>query len=215
MKIAISLSGHLRSFENCFSNLENRILNHNNCDIYMQTYESPEIEKAISLYKPKSIIVENEDTVEDQVRSEESGPMIFHPWWNPRWPRSWRMFRNIQKSFSLIPSNQYDFVVRCRYDIEFEISLIFSMYSSDVYNIPCGGDSLGGITDCFAFSSYENMKWYSDVYSNMKKYKLEVGEHPETVLRHHLSQNPNNTGISRFKNTIYSSSRGNKFAHCD
>ncbi len=49
MKTAIILSGQLRNFEQCYPSLKAHILDHNECDIYLQTYITEEYNKGVIL----------------------------------------------------------------------------------------------------------------------------------------------------------------------
>lgn len=197
MKTAILLSGKLRDFKNCYPSLRHHILDRNDCDLFLQAYaEEPEIDDAICLYKPRCSIIEKEDLVSKSFVSSYSacdGRMSSCPW----------QWRNWKAAFSLVPSQVYDCVVRCRYDLKFDSPLDFSKFDMNEMNIPMGADWLGGICDVFAFSSYKNMMWYMTMTDLVDAYIPKIGCHPETVLKHHLNNNPMGFPINRYKHNVY------------
>lgn len=186
MKVAVVLSGELRTFDECYPSMREHILDRNDCDIFMQVMESDRVGDAVGMYKPKAFCVESSDVVEKEiskVRFEQRNT----PW----------MWRNIARGFSLVPHGQYDCVIRARYDLKYVQSLDLSGYSMLNYNIPMGGDCEGGVFDMFAFSSYDNMAWYCGLHHSLDEYigKMGCRAHPETLLRFHLSKK--NTPMDR------------------
>ena len=177
--VALILSGQLRNFEECFPSLEEHILNHNDCHIYMHTYldtDPEELQRAIELYKPHKLLLERAE--KDFEVCQTCGP--------EREPMHW-MWRNVQAAFRLIPPN-YDCIVKARYDLSYTQPIIFADYDISVINIPEGANFLGGIGDLFAFSTPANMEYYCGMIDKIEQYVEEDGIecHPETLLKHHL-----------------------------
>jgi hypothetical protein len=183
MKIAVILSGKHRHFIDCYPSFKDNILHNNNCDVFMQIYESDDCDEAIRLYSPKKFALEN---MED-VRTEIKQSLDLEGWEGLGWPRSGfpYQWRNVRRAFNLIPEhNEYDMVLRVRYDIKYIHPINFSDYDSQLLNIPKNGDWLGGINDMIALSSYENMKVYCNLYPYI--HQISLDENPELMLRRYL-----------------------------
>lgn len=191
------MSGKLRFVEKCFSSVRDNILEFNDCDVYMQTYsDSNGLETAINLYKPKTVLVESEESVARDMK--------------PAYPNCYdRMqtvpfqWRNLKTVFSMLKSGDYDCVIRSRYDIKFSHPLKLNEFDINNMNIPMGADYLGGIFDMFAFSSFENMRWYMSIFDHMDSYHDTIGCHPETMMRHHLTSSPTKFTINRFDYPVF------------
>lgn len=194
MKIAIYISGELRTFRNCFDSLKLNILDHNNCDVFMQLYKDDAVKEALKLYKPKKVVIIDRihplknisNTCVQQKMPETSVESLYRQW------------NNIKKSFDLI-DYKYDCVVKLRYDNKYTKPIIFSNFDMDFLNVPSGGDWRGGLFDMFAFGSYEIMKTYSNLIEKINLYcKQGIPLHSEILNKF----NNLNTPINRFEYPI-------------
>jgi len=181
---AIIISGYLRDFVKYFPSFKECILDHNNCHIYMQIYASEldRIQKAVQLYKPQRILVE--EPIKD---------FVFEGEWNTYTNREgyyWQC-KNLKTAFGLVP-DYYPCVVRTRYDLKYTSPIKFLSFNLHHIHIPAHRIGLygyqgNGITDVFAFSSYENMRYYTSLYDYINHYvKQGVECTPEVLLMHHL-----------------------------
>lgn len=195
MKTAICISGELRSYKNCFSSLEKNILQHNNCDIFMHLFEDEYTKNVLDLYNPKKVIITDRNDFSFFISKnclankppETKLQSIYNQW------------DNIKKSFELIDNN-YECVVKLRYDIKYKKPIILSDFDMNKLNVPKGGDFLGGLFDMFAFGSYDIMKVYCGLIDKIN-FLCDQGIlcHPETLNKH----NTKNLSINRFDYPIY------------
>lgn len=192
MKIAIILSGQLRNFDECYASFKTNILDHNVCDIYLQTYISEDYGRAIQLYQPFKTILEQPDqdfTVAELCKCSIHNGANGSMYW---------MHKNNKSVFSIVKKNWYDCVVRTRYDVTYSAPIEFNKFDMDNINIPAGGNWLGGINDLFVFSSYDNMSKYCNLIDYINEYVNNgVMCHAETLLKYHLVSNSLN--INRFE----------------
>lgn len=181
MKVAICISGEPRFFKEGYISLKKNILDHNDCDIFLQTYEGPDTEEIINTYKPVNTVIDKR--IKD-----------FHITFFSKFNRApetnvenmfW-MFRNIKKSIELVGSD-YDLIIRTRSDLIYQKPLILSRLDAKIVHIPSGGDWRKGIFDMFAISNVDNMRHYANVFDKLNSYiRLGVKAHPETLLKYHL-----------------------------
>lgn len=195
MAIAIIISGQLRDFSDCYPSLQDNILDHNDFHIYLHTYADTPPDKlalAMELYRPHRLLVEKPikrfslcDGCSNQTPDRES------MYWQ---------YLNWKTVFQLVP-NEYEYVLKVRYDIKYEKPVIISQFDPNHINIPMGGDFLGGLSDLVAFSSYSNMSHYCALVDHVNHYVNEqsINCHPETLLKHHLSEYK----IARFDFPVY------------
>jgi hypothetical protein len=111
------------------------------------------------------------------------------------------MTYKIYRSFSLIPDNTYDIIIKNRLDIKFNEKLIVDENSN--FNVPMGGDHWHGLMDLFSYGSYNIMQKYSNLFLYLPIYVFEKHQifHPEILLRHHC--NMTNLKIRRFKYDLF------------
>ena len=162
-KIAMVLSGHLRSYALNFPYLKENILDHNDVDIYIATWDKncvnekeyqevkltkfthDRILKAVSIYpNVKNIHIGKTDEVariaDKKITSAlvakkmgywpiEDKSYVVHRGWKVDRPNMIKVsstWHCIQETFKLIENpDQYDFVMRNRFDIKFLEPLIF------------------------------------------------------------------------------------------
>jgi hypothetical protein len=195
MKTAVVLAGDTRTFRECYSSLEACILSRNECDVYMHAYEDENLDEALRMYRPQKYITEKKDEISFQVpdvcyktRFPEVDPFSLMCQW-----------RNLQKAFDLINGNEYDCVLKTRYDIKYANPINFDSFEMGSLNVPMGGDWRGGLFDMFGFGSYEIMKNYCSLFLRFEEYcRSGVPCHSETLNRF----NNRNVQINRFEYTI-------------
>ena len=192
-KIALCLSGHLRSFERTFQSLQEQLLKKTDCDIFLHIWE-PENKRlkdqifyrAQQLYSPKKVVMESQKHFE--VTSEMSKRII-----DPRNHAGvLSMFykievcNNLKREYENENNFKYDCVIRCRPDLFFENNFsIDDMKDSNSIYLPPIGD-FGGLNDQFAFGSSELMDRYSCAYSNIDNYfNLGCAFNPEFICKFH------------------------------
>jgi hypothetical protein len=88
----------------------------------------------------------------------------------------------------------FDFVIRMRFDSDFEGKKLHLDNIPSLLNIPEGEDWCGGINDQFALGPSDAMNVYSDFYNHIDKIR-NVQYHPETMLKNYLDMK--NISINR------------------
>ncbi|MCX8515541.1 MAG: hypothetical protein ORN57_00900 [Alphaproteobacteria bacterium] len=143
LKIAVQLSGNLRTFEECAPLLKHYLLDRYDSDIFIHTWDQldhaeqtylrgptaslPTLpaavkEKVVALYQPKEVVfepIENIKKVEgffrDQPLSAQSGVFSLQAVWNTMITSV--AANNLRKAYSKQQGLHYDFVIRTRPDI--------------------------------------------------------------------------------------------------
>ena len=213
MKIAICLSGFLRTFDQHF---KHNILNLNikDYDLFISTYDiigkaenwnSPintEIKTDLSLfnnYNVKKLLISkyNDNSFnnipENIININKSHNITHSP------SRILSMFHNIflanelKKQTEIEENFKYDIVIRMRPDILINntidiINLDVSKIYLDVNAYKGCSDSSNMKNDLFAISNSENMDYYSSLIKHIDTYTKTIPLHPETILNHHLKQ---------------------------
>ena len=102
------------------------------------------------------------------------------------------MYYNQGCAFDLMYGRQYDVVVYARADMvpaeTLDLGPAFNPESRGSVFIPSGCDYISGLNDQLAFGGCEEMSRYCSLYANIDTYASIVGEHPETLLKHHLTR---------------------------
>lgn len=196
MKTAVILSGDSRTFRDCYPSLKSNILDHNDCHVFLHTYNDADKEEVLNTYKPVAYMSEDRDSVAVDIdpacnanKPPEVNPVsIFCQW------------RNTKKAFSLV-NDSYDCVLKVRYDIKYTNPLVVSHFDMTKIHVPLGGDWRGGLFDMVAFSSYDNMEKYCSLFENINGYvNSGVPCHSEILNRHNLQIC--GCSVSRFEYTV-------------
>jgi len=186
MKVAVLLTGFLRSYESMFYYLENNLLKKYNCDLYCITWDKQEnnskvnidnfkiyekylknfkIESSLDYISNKKVffpIERNNDVFKTNKRAIEHGP-----YWANRLIDQWKL---IYEGYNIIQNpKDYDLIIRVRYDINMKY---INLFNSNTLVIP---QDIGGwtFTDHMAYSSPEVMKVYCNLYNNIEKLYIE------------------------------------------
>jgi hypothetical protein len=167
MKIALLLSGQLRSFATGWSYINKNLLTHHGVDVYFHTWSKNWNPQVISLYKPKDFIVEF-----DGLFGEYSGYRIASPMHPAR--NFFMMYRSIMLADLIRQSSgvEYDWIVRTRFDfalnkkIEFDELDKSKMYFCDTQR---NADHTA-VHDQFVVSNPKDMSIYSSVYRKIDLY---------------------------------------------
>ncbi len=184
MKTAVLLSGHTREALSCWNALRQNIIEPTNADVYMHSYNSENTEDVIETIKPKRFILEDDNSVVLDKEYNTQMPQYLSYITNPI--ISVYMFRKIKLCYDLLEED-YDVVIKSRFDCKYTEEFPISELNTDEYNIPNGGDFENGIFDMVCMSSQENMKYYCSIYDEIEKYLDEgVPIHSELLLKRHL-----------------------------
>jgi len=187
MKKAISFSGQSRFVLEGLKSFQDNLINFNDYDIFIHTWEGP-LNKDCYSYEPKSILIEPQKNVVPSNVKESSKEAFIH----------FSMFYSIKESLRLLNEYEqknnikYDSIIRTRFDVSLESKLnieLFNlsegMYSPNV----CGNPAV--ISDWLNFSVADNIKLYGNIYDNIVNY-FKVGVNitsGEELITHMLKNN--------------------------
>lgn len=197
MKLAICLSGHMRSYKQTFSSLYHFIISQYDCDIFIVTY--PNLGSSFSHitsdipFKESEINIDNIKLLYKPFAIKILDDLEAFSYYNPLYKGlNIGMFRAIQEANELVKlsNKKYDLVLRIRPDLEIKKFDISNLDYSKV-NVPVKAKVWdNGITDQIAISTPLLMDTYSSFYSNINVIKSLPGlQHPEIKLKEWLFKN--------------------------
>lgn len=219
-RIAILLSGQARSYDKTNQSIFENLLQNVDYDFFIHTWikrgfgnafsngyseEEISIDDIVKIYDPKSILVEDQDEIKDNINT-----LVYN-----RSPHGTNSVNPICQAYSMnraqILLNKYsidvgilyDAVVRLRFDmsisskIDFK-KIIYKYSKTNSILVPCDfwhGSETYKINDKFAIGSFRNMNIYTGIYNFMYEYILkEMHEFSlEPMIAWHLKNN--NVGI--------------------
>jgi hypothetical protein len=222
MKVALLLSGHFRNANSCFFSIREKILDRFDTDVFISTWnpggdftnyipvptrdipDAITFDQVINLYKPKSILSEDFDSVKIKKLIDKAWEL------DPHGPMNGEtnsasilcMWHKIHSSFKIMENYEssagfrYDFIIKGRFDINIHDPIDLEIDKGSV-KIPPGFDWRGGFNDIFAWGGREEMGYYCSLYEKIEEYVKTRGVffHPETMLKYHLIQSP--FGVTR------------------
>jgi hypothetical protein len=214
MKVALTISGHMRSFERAYTSLLSTIIRPFSPDIFIYTPSTigndgadrgdrhltrtpTNIDRVRSLFNPKKIIVEQAKVWDmakyrDRIGSGCRSPNMIKGMYYGIYASN-QLKKEYEKENGFI----YDVVIRCRADLFFENDLNRTELETCANGIcfPKFG-SYGGLNDQFAFGSSSSMDTYADTY-NILDTLFDDGcvWHAETLLKRSMEKT--NTPILR------------------
>lgn len=179
MKIAICISGDLRTFDH--NRMKNLIINDNvEIDFFLHTWSNSENKNKILELNPKLHIIENDIIFADTPRN------IF------------KMFYGImqtiflKKTYEYMNNFIYDVVIRIRPDLYLADKI--DIYSFDfnklntIYTPNCIPHIY--INDWFALSNSNNMNIYANCFNELSKLNINMQQAiPENILGHYIKIN--------------------------
>lgn len=185
-KVAICLSGELRTFnktyENFYKNIINILKKKFEVDIFMfiwKTENKNNVEKALEIYKPKKYIIKDDFKFKLPYFCEN---MYFYKGrLNDiilNFSNSIKMFYGIYECFNLIESNDYNYVIRNRYDNLFNENININTFNNNLYISNGHYFYLNGkptnINDSFAYGPYKIMSEYSNFINMYESILLQI-----------------------------------------
>ena len=207
MRVALCLSGHLRSFVDTHVSLRNNIIDKLNADVFIHTWNfigssihidggtvaipTVNMQNQIKAwYKPVHMTIE---PIKHGLGEKYRKYLV-----DPRCPNSiTNMFYKIHMADKLRQDYEYrnnftyNLVIRARPDLLFESSLhknhIDVASQQGFLCIPEFGH-FDGINDQFAFGNSQVMSIYSNCYNELDKWAPKVPFKPEPILKHHVME---------------------------
>ena len=188
MKIALCLSGQLRSFSETFEYISRNLLANNEVDVYFHTWSKNWNSSVVDMYKPNDYFVELDNLVGLFSESNYTSISPSHP------PRNFfMMYRSILMADLLRQSSniEYDWIVRTRFDFALNKKIDFASLNKDKMYF-CNtrmNEKHTAIHDQIVVSTPNDMSIYSSVYKNIDQYYSEgCVLNGEELLEHHLKK---------------------------
>jgi SAM-dependent methyltransferase len=208
LKIALCISGHLRTYEDNFKSVYDHILSKHDCDVFIHTWDSLGLSyrhtdaglhlfntenfrsKIEFLYNPKKLVIEPNRHFEITPLMQKR--LIDHRDISGIVSMIYKIeaCNKLKQEYESENNFKYDLVVRFRGDLFVETPLPTDSISNfDSLFLPFHGN-FAGINDQFAFGSSAIMDKYSSLYSNLEEY-LQAGAymHPEKIFQYNVDVN--------------------------
>lgn len=183
----------------CFPYIYDAFLNNNlSVDVFIHTWNMCRV---IDLYKPKKYEIEKYDStyILNNILSQLILPNNLLVQGNIN--SNILQFYTNSKCYSLV-SNDYDYVIRCRFDViiqdKFYLEPIIEDLENDRYDIFCPDEvfNFGGYQDRILIGKYESMKYAMNLLQNINYYANKLNEWrigsiilPEVFLKANLDDN--------------------------
>lgn len=191
MKVALLISGYLRSYKNNIKYVQDEIISKfDNVDIYLHITkneskedkylnfidEENDVKNIVSILNPKSLLVEN--NVDTNILKNQ-------------WSKLYKL-NQLKITNEILKNKKYDLVIRYRFDLRLKIYHVFNNIESNKIYIPKDSkidksklqnpnDSY--ICDALAFGDSDIMNKYFDIFKYLDKY----GNVSETTLYKYLN----------------------------
>jgi hypothetical protein len=209
MKMAICLSGHVRTFELTYIGLIENVLKKYDCDVFISTWDNIgnirygthykngfdesdkkiNIDKIKEIYKPKSILVENSleygknDTRKsfDDIKTRNGTNVKFVI---PMFYKIWNC-NQLKKKFEEDNNIKYDLTLRCRFDVYIK-NINTEMAINKTQFVPghCG------LNDMIFLGNEGYMNDVSDLYTILSpEIPFSEFENAENLLYEHIKNN--------------------------
>jgi hypothetical protein len=181
MKIAMLLSGIARNIEEGHNNLSDKLILPNNPDIFIHAWNNPDepqnYDLINKLYCPKSIVMEDRKSFKDASmnldRIMSSHAIYFER--NAFLDTTYSMWYSIQQAnllkeqYKLNNDIYYDYVIRARFDLVFNMKIECQKYDPNVIHIVSRGLPSGMVDDRFAFGANDLMNIYCGGFNNLTR----------------------------------------------
>lgn len=192
MKVALLISGYLRSYKNNISYIQDEIIkNFDNVDTYIHITknenkedkylnfidEENDVKNIVSILNPKSLIIENNINI-NILKNQ--------------WSKLYKL-NQLKITNEISENKKYDLVIRYRFDLRIKTHHIFNNIESNIVYIPKDSKidksklqdpNDNYICDALAFGTSEIMDKYFDIF----KYLNDYGTISETTLYHYLDR---------------------------
>lgn len=179
MKVALLLTGYMRNWEFHFPNINQNIIKKYSTDVYISSYSyselykgdeiiNVEVDKILEVYKPKSYIFRDKETLPNFI-FKENGLEISGREWSYRILKQWYCAYLGLRIFNPM---DYDIVIKCRNDfsvknfnIKANKDLVIPAWK--VHPGPCEPEN--SYIDHFAYGNGYWMKKYLKLYERIKE----------------------------------------------
>ncbi len=196
-RVALCLSGQVRTYRCCYPSLYENVIAPLNADVFIHTWSKTDRsgdhttdELALQdLYRPKRMIVEDHDAV-----SSHFAPPPEYGVWGSQTIDGKAMYYSIYVSNMLATAqgltdgSPYDLVIRCRFDLRFTRPLAVPVeLDHDLVYVP--EVSSRHVNDMLAYGSHAAMKNYATCFFYMDQHCATGAEtFNEGILLHHVNK---------------------------
>lgn len=216
MKIAVQISGQLRSIQQSFWSLKSQILDHFDCDLFLSTWgRAEDHQEVIDLIKPTGYTFEefsrdNLDAlgINRIVDKYKLSTLVnFYGLHKPANQRNAICFLYVKWKCNQIRQQskiKYDVIINTRTDLVYgeRLNPVYVEAAQDRLLIPAGHNWDGGVNDTFSIASPDVMDTLCDQFVEYEQYMNEYEiNHPEYALRLHIMKHQ--LPLARFSYVIY------------
>jgi|3_EtaG_2_1085321.scaffolds.fasta_scaffold10541_3 hypothetical protein len=172
-------------FQHAFPHYKKFILDKNDVDVFIHSWDLDIEEDVVDNYKPKLSHFESQRTfdIPNHIENTQRVQNHFSRWY------SCKQSLNLKKSYELDNNFKYDFVMLSRQDIAWQKEIIFSNYDKNYFYVPTwhqhhtgipmgypDGDYKESLQDLWSFANSEYMDELSELYDNISDFCLENKE---------------------------------------
>ena len=194
MKVCLLLSGQMRNADEVFPKFKSNLLDRYDTDVYISTWDSPNIYDSIKLFNPIAFEIENyesefqtifKDIVKDDEWKLETNANLVSAcamWYKTM--RVHQLKQNRDRWFGY----QYDVIIKTRPDILIEQPIELIEPSQNTIYIPKGWDWSEGIGDLMAYGDNKVMNEYCTLFYDFKSTIKSMDKiNPERILKTYLN----------------------------
>lgn len=197
MKVAIIISGYLRSFKSNIKNFQEKILNNfDKVDVYLHLTKDEKYDKYLNNNNDTDLKFITNILSPKVILKEPNYLFSKNPQKNNLYNTWYKLYKlNLLKKENERYFGKYDYVIRYRPDIFMETNITHEL--CDELTIPqdskidkhkLSKESDPYVCDIFAIGSSENMDYYFSIFENLNDLIEGYGEVSETLLFYHLEK---------------------------
>lgn len=182
MRVAVCISGGMRTYKKCFDNVNESLFQPFDCDVFLSTWLDDETDwsDVVAKYRPIAFELEKQKPFIDFKETDGSSNLSIISMYNKI-----RQCNNLKSKHEDLIKKQYDVVVRIRPDVVLNKKMMMDEVNDtkNIY-IPSCGPKGTWISDVFAFGSSRLMNLYSDAAAHIPSfhYKRETLRPAEAIL---------------------------------
>lgn len=197
MRVAVLISGYIRSFELNIQSLNDKILsNFDDVDIFLHITKNEELEDKYYNKVSSKDIEDIKSVINPRAIIEESNIVLFNDTKKDVVYNTWIKYyklNQLKKEYEKI-NGKYDLVIKYRPDMNissdldsnFENGLIYIPNDSKIDKSKLLNENDPHLCDIFAYGDSESMNLYFDIANRVKDLIEEYGSVPETILYYYL-----------------------------
>ena len=184
MKIALLLTGHSRSWKTCFPSLKKYVLDKYNPDIFIHTWDTPNIKTLNSpflydeehfeeYFKPVKIVYENLEKLTSYITKKSNYFTKIGPYDSPfitiSQHRKWFLCNKLKSEYEKEHGFKYDLVIKARPDLIYYSDINLETFDDPSVVYTCNECSYETVSDLFTVSTSQNIDKYCKIYFNDRR----------------------------------------------